>query len=374
MTADSHDKSTIIDLDPDQVTVERDDIAPSTPAESPIVAKRKTRLLIWALPAAALLLGAVGGGWLYRDYLSDYFPSDHMSAVIAQAEAQEKSRVVLQDQVLGLERLTKQLSADVDTLETKSATASASAGAVQDSLVSSDARLAGLESGLAETRQQLSDLANAAPPVATVDTGVEAGVVAAITAKLSALEKDVASLKASKGQSPDTTALSQSLADLKAKIAAGTGYAAELQRIQRMVPAAAGLADLAQYAEAGLPDAKGLAAALSALAAALPKPEVATPATADDSYLAQGWDMISGLIKVRDAGQTDWPAAASSAAALAGSGDLTQAIGQLTALEGDKPIGMQQWLERAAARVKLEAALQSVEEAVLRTLASQKAG
>ncbi len=367
MTADSHDNATIIDLDPDQVTMERDDI--SSPQTNQSSTRRKSR---WIWPLAALLLAGVGGGWLYRDVVSDYYPSNRMTGVIDRSVVLEKSNGALQEQVLALERLTTQLSGDLNALETKSTTINTVATTLRDGLVATDGRVAGLESGLLETRQQVSDLAKIAP-VAPVGSSGDGAAVTALMTRLAALEKDVESLKAQKGQSPDVTTLSQSLADLKAKIAVGTGFVAELQRIQRMVPAAAGLEVLAPHAEAGLPDAKGLASELAALGASLPKLPPVETASSDDSYLSQAWNAISGLITIRNIGEADWPNAASTAASLADSGDLAGAIASLASLEGDKPIGVQQWLDRASARISLEGALQSVEDGVLRTLASQKA-
>ena len=372
MTTDSHDSATIIDLDPEQVTVERDDISSSPPNPSQLP-KRKSGLTRWAMPVAALLLAAIAGGWLYRDVISDYYPSDRVMAVIDRAATLEKSNGEMQVQVLALERLTTQLSGDLNTLETKSTTVGTVAATVQDGLVATDARVAGLESGLLETRQQVADLAKIAPAPTIGNNVDDNAAVSALIIRLATLEKDVESLKAQKGQSPDFTTLSQSLADLKAKIAAGTGFMEELQRIQRMVPAASGLEVLTPHAEAGLPDAKALADELAALATTLPKPQEIAAATTDDSYFTQAWNMLSDLIKVRNTGEVDWPSAATTAASLAEAGDLAGAIASLNALEGSKPLGVQQWLNRASGRLSLEAALQSVEDGVLRTLASQKA-
>jgi hypothetical protein len=96
-----------------------------------------------------------------------------------------------------------------------------------------------------------------------------------LSSRIDALEKDLMSLKASKNSgAADTAVLSQSLADLKAKIGSGVGYGPELERVQRLAPAAPGLDVLALNAAQGLPDAKGLAAELTALAETLPKPAV----------------------------------------------------------------------------------------------------
>ncbi len=370
MTADSHDTATIIELEPELVTVERENVSSTSPLP---VTRRKSALARWALPAAVLLLVALGGGWLYRDVISDYYPSDKVTALIDRAAVLEKSNVELRTQVAALERLTAQLSGDLNAIETKSTTVGTVAATVRDGLVATDARVAGLESGLQEISQQVADLAKIAPVPSLGNSAGDSAAVAALIARLATLEKDVESLKAQKGQSPDFTTLSQSLADLKAKIAAGTGYAAELQRIQRMVPAAAGLEVLATHADAGLPDAKGLASELATLAATLPKPQVVETTSAGDSYFTQAWNAVSDLIKIRNTGEVDWPSAASTASSLAEAGNLPGAIASLNVLEGSKPLGLQQWLDRASGRISLEVALQSVEEGVLRTLASQKA-
>jgi hypothetical protein len=43
----------------------------------------------------------------------------------------------------------------------------------------------------------------------------------------------------------------------------------------------------------------------------------------------------------------------------------------LTKIDGAKPGGVQQWIDRAHARLALEAALKSVEDAVLRVIAAK---
>jgi hypothetical protein len=169
----------------------------------------------------------------------------------------------------------------------------------------------------------------------------------------------------------NTVALSQGLSDLKAKIAAGTGYRDEYERIQRMVPAAAGLDVLQQYAALGLPDAKGLGGELKALIGTLPKPIIPGPVPESQSWWSGIYNSLSDLITIRVEGDVDWPTAASAASALAESGDLPQAVEQLSAIEGTKPVGIQQWLDRAQGRIGLEAALKSVEDAVLRVIAAK---
>ncbi len=185
--------------------------------------------------------------------------------------------------------------------------------------------------------------------ISTSGTGTNAGgtvdnaALAALGQRLDQLEKDVASLKSAGGGGDTasvTSALSQALSDLKAKVAAGTGYAVEYDRIARMVPAAPGLEVLANSAQDGLPGAQGLAQELRAAIPALPQPEA--PAPEGDSYWDSLLDSLSGIITVRQIGEANWPQLAERAAAFAEAGDLTQAISTVDGAEGEKPMALTQ--------------------------------
>ena len=358
---------TIIDLDPDQVTVERDATVSAKPAPN----KRGLR---WIASLAALALAAIGGGWLYRDVLSNYFPSDQMSQTIERTIALDKANMALQEQMHGLERIAGQLKTDVDALETKATSAAGTATAASDALSGTYSRITSVEADIAKTKQTLADFSTklaAAPQPGITATPDTSGLIS-LAARVETLEKDLAALKAGVAEKPDMSVLSQSLSDLKAKIAAGTAYDLELDRIQRIVPAAEGLDVLKVHAEKGLPDAKGLAAELTMLAAQLPKPESAAFASADDSLWTRSWNAISDLIKIREAGEADWPVSAAAAAEIADTGDLKQAIDKLATIEAAKPAPLQQWLDRANGRLVQEAALQSVSNAVLRVIAASQ--
>jgi hypothetical protein len=56
---------------------------------------------------------------------------------------------------------------------------------------------------------------------------------------------------------------------------------------------------------------------------------------------------------------------------LAEQGELRQAIDQLNAVEGPKPAGLAQWIERAESRLTLEVATGAVSDAVMRVLAAK---
>ncbi len=106
-----------------------------------------------------------------------------------------------------------------------------------------DQRIASAEEALTAAKSDLDQfrktLSAGTDTGATTGTPVDNAALAALAQRIDALEKDVASLKSSKGSGDAsvTAALSQALADLKAKIAAGTGFADEYDRIARMVPA-----------------------------------------------------------------------------------------------------------------------------------------
>jgi hypothetical protein len=348
----------IIDLDADQV-IDHDEKIASAAVEKP---KRR-----WPMAAAALLAGAVGGGWVYKDLLSDYLPSDQLRTVSERVVVLEAQNQDLLQKLTGLDKLAEQLKSDVDAMEGKEQAQAGATEALQKAGADAALKLAGLEQALADAKQAIANVA-ARPVVNGSGVAVDAGLQQRITN----LEKDVASLKVKPAEAIDNTvALSQNLSDLKAKIAAGTGYRDEYGRIQRMVPAAAGLEILAQHAALGLPDAKGLAGELKTLIADLPKPVVPGAVPESQGWWAGIYRSLSDLITIKVEGDVDWPSSAAAAVALAESGDLPQAIEHLNASEAAKPAGLQQWVERVQARLSIEAAVQSVEESVLRVIAAK---
>jgi hypothetical protein len=357
----------VIDLEAEEIRTAADpEPAGQAPQAPPPPRKRR-----WpAGVSVALLLGLLAGGWLYRDVLSSYLPSDEMTALRNQVEALETNNAAL----------AGQLAAVKDKAEAAQA-AAAAAGATAETSASADA---GLTRRLDETGKRLADagsqlaalqaslealrksIATAAPEGGG---GFDGTALAALGERITALETEVAGLKSAAGaggQAAQSAALSQALSDLKAKIAAGTPYQAEYDRIARMLPAAAGLDVLAAHAAEGLPDAAGLAGELRGLIASLPQP--AKPAAEDDSYFGTLMKSLSGFITIRPIGETDWPRLAEKAVAFAEAGDLTQAIAVLEGGEGERPPSLRQWQERAAARLQLEVATAQVAEAVLRQL------
>ncbi|WP_421693629.1 COG4223 family protein [Aestuariivirga sp.] len=334
----------------------------------------------------ALILGLLAGGWLYRDLLYGYLPSNQMTALRNQVAALEQNNSALAAELAGLKQnidATAQAATAAGDAAAQAGQGAQSTASKLDGLASrldqTDSKVAAAEEKLSAASTDLDSLrkslSTASSQGGTPASPADSAALAAIGQRIDALEKDVASLKSSAGTSPQagvTATLSQALSDLKAKVAAGTAYPAEYDRIARMVPAAAGLDVVAAHAADGLPDAKGLAAELRAAIPSLPQP--AAPPAEDDSYFGTFMKSLSGIVTVRPIGETDWRQVAEKSAAFAEAGDLNQAISVIDAAEGEKPMALSQWRARAAARLQLEAALNQVSEAVLRQITALGGG
>jgi hypothetical protein len=384
---------------PQVIDLEAEEIRSGSEASSPAADDARGEALHDAPPAparkasggaakwiiAALILGALGGGFLYRGVLSNYLPSNQMTALKNQLGALEQNNSDLGAQLAAVKQ-------GADGAAQAAASAGDAAAKAAEAAKAAAAQIADMGARVDQQGQQGTALADqlkaaradldalrksmSAAPAASASGGAaaspaDAAVLAALGQRIDALEKDVASLKAGPGasaQAGTTTALSQALSDLKAKVAAGTSFQPEYDRIARMVPAAPGLDVVAASAAEGLPDAKGLAAELRAAIPALPQAEA--PPAEDDSYFGTLMKSLSGVISIRPIGDTDWRQMAEKAAAFAEAGDLTQAIAVIEAGEGEKPMALSQWAGRAAARLKLEDAVNQVSEAVLRQIAA----
>jgi hypothetical protein len=353
----------------------------SEPAAAPPQKTERKRMAGWII--AALVLGLIAGAWLYRGVLASYFPSNEMKAMQARLDALDINTGSLTDQLAqlrqaadGATQAAGEAGKAADQADQLAQQAAEGLGSLDSKLGNLDQRVASAETALGQAQADLDgfrkSLSSAASSGASSGPAVDTAVLASLGQRLDALEKDVASLKssASQGGGSDTasvtSALSQALSDLKAKVAVGAPYAPEYDRISRMVPAAAGLEAVGARAVEGLPNAQGLAAELRAAIPTLPQP--APPAAEDDSYLGSLMTSLSGLVTVRNTGETDWPSVAGKAAAFAEAGDLDQAVGVIETAEGEKPMVLTQWRDRAASRLQLEAALDQVSEAVLRQI------
>jgi hypothetical protein len=364
-------KPQVIDLNAEDVTVDEEPRPADPPPVQSAPAARKAGSAKWI--ALALLLGVAGGAWAYRDMLSAYLPSNAVAALQARVEVLEANGRTQADQIAVIDQSAGSAGKLAAGLEQSVKDSAAAAAEAKSGLAALGERLAANEQALTQLRGDLDSLRTAASKGTGTGGTVDNSALVALGQRIDALEKDMASLKAGSGKADaaaSTAALSQALSDLKAKVAAGVPYNDEYARIARMVPAAAGLDVLALNADAGLPDAAGLAAELRAAIPALPQP-AAAEAAEGDGYLDWALDMLSGIVTVRDIGESDWPQLAEKAAALAEAGDLPQAIDVIDQAEGAKPASLSNWRDRAAGRLALLAALDQVDEAVLRQIAQQ---
>jgi hypothetical protein len=359
-------KATVIDLDPDQVI---DADAPKPTQTATETAKPlSTRRLV--LPLAVALLAGFGlGGWAYRDLLSSYLPSNQVTTLQDTVASLDKARSDAEAKAKSLEALTQKLGTDVSALQNRLQELEPKQAALEQNLIAEAQRLSALDEAQTKLATELKALASAPSPV----SGEAAALVPPdLLARLETVEKDLAALKAGISAKPDTTALSQSLSDLKAKVEAGIAFKSEYDRLAQFVPAAAGLETLGQYAELGLPDAKGLATELAALTPTLPKPESATQADAEQGWFESLGEVLGSVITIRESGVVDWQALAAQAQVFADAGDLAQAISTVDAAEGAKPVALQQWRDRAAQRLLLEQALAETSQSVTRELAARQ--
>jgi hypothetical protein len=354
-------KPQVIDLDAEDVIVEEADKPAAPPPLTP--AMKSIPPAAWL--AIALLGGVVAGAWFYKDVLSSYMPSNELVTARSRIDALEAQTKTLGEQLAAVSGTSDQLKTEIQSATEKSSAAQSASAALET-------RMASIETAAKSVKAELEKLKSTATTIGTTSTTVDNSALATLAQRLDALEKDVASLKTVSTPSDQTAAtatLSQSLSDLKAKIASGASYAGELERISRMVPAAAGLDTLSANANEGLPTAAGLAAELTSLIPLLPKQEIELPSS-ENSYLDSFWDAMKSVITIRRIGETDWPDLAAKCAALAESGDLAQAIEKIDKAEGAKPSALSGWRDRAAKRIALEAALEETSQAVLRQITS----
>lgn len=374
-------KPQVIDLEAEEVKVEGEDSSqvhdapPRTelPPHKQAPPRKQRGSMIWV--AVAAIIGLAAGGWLYRDVLSTYLPTDEMTALRSRIEVLEANGRTLGEQLQAVSQSSDAAAQATAGVEQTIREVSSGVADTRARIEAFEGRVAAAEQAVQAANSDLDALRAAVSSGAGAGQGagpVDSAALAAIGQRIEALEKDVASLK-SRGSAGEasgaTAALSQSLADLKAKIAAGAAFQGEYDRIARMVPAAAGLEVLSVHAATGLPAASGLAAELRAAIPDLPQPDPPAP-PAESSYWDSIWSALSGIITIRDIGETDWPRLAETAAAAAESGDLAQSIALIDTAEGSAPAALLQWRDRAAARIRLEGALDTVSQAVLRQIAA----
>jgi hypothetical protein len=379
-------KSPIIDLKAEEVTEEPGRAEPEQPEPEPVAQTVSTapRPKSW-VPAKAwgglalVAIAALGGAWLYKAYGGR--PSDEMTAMESRLATLEAENKTLGDQLKGLGATLDELKAagrglpdSVKAAQAAGDKAIAASTSAQETARITAEKLAAAEARVAALQKSFDAVKAAAAQVQangmTQASPLDGAALDELRTRLDSVEKDVAALKA-KGPSAGAeaaTILSQTLADLKAKLAAGAPYADELKRIASLVPAAPGLDALQASAESGVATAQMLADEAKALSEKLAPPAVEVPA-ASSGYWDKFLGMLSGVVKVRNIGETDWRDVAAKAGEAAAAGNLKEAI-SLAAGEGDMPYALRVWREKVQARIDADQGIEEVSAAVLRQIAA----
>ncbi|MBG1232500.1 hypothetical protein [Aestuariivirga litoralis] len=312
---------------------------------------------IIGLCVAALLLGAAGGGWLYRGYLANYLPSDQLQAVQSKLDALEAASKESQKRADAFVALTEELKAQLGAAQ--SAAEKADRQNVETSTLAQGNAIAigDLKLALEKASKTIDELktkassgsADAAAPVSD----------AALAARVDQLEKDVSALKSAPpvaNPGLDVAAVQQAYDNLKAKIEQGVPYSVDFSALQALVPAAAGLDVIGAESANGLPNVQQLAAQLSALIAQLPQ-AASSAATQDNSLWGQVSNAISTVVSIKTLGESDVGVAAAQALAAVQAGDLQKASDALASATATMPDSLKAWADTLQRRLKLDQAM-----------------
>lgn len=366
----SETQSEIIDIAPEDI-VEND--VGKTSAEKPATNSSLGRFTVKHAGLAALALmalSAIVGAYGYRNVLFNYFPSDQMQGMTTRLDALESTTKVLNGKLDAVVALTDEIKSHLGAAQTAAEEARKQAVSLQSEASDVKTRLAAAEKSISAANDKVTQLQSKLAPSASSATAI-GNDNSGLTARIDSLEKDVASLKQTSGTAkPNTAELAQALASLKAKIAEGSAYADEIKAIKNMLPSAEGLDVLVANSAQGVSNAKTFAADLKAVAATLPKPEIVL-ANSTNTWWGRTTDLLSGLITIKTVGADDWPQIANQAASLADAQKLGDAIKIIEQAQNPLPAPLQKWLDRAAARLAVEQALEKTAAAVSREIAAR---
>jgi hypothetical protein len=361
MTQD--DKITdIIDIDP--TTVVENDVK-----DVPHVKARKKRPYgTIGIGAGAFFLSAVAGAWLYKDVLATYFPSDQMHALQTRIDAIEQGDKQLAQKLNAVVGLTDEIKSQLGAAQAAAEDARKQAGEASVGASGSQTKIAELEKSIGLALSSVDELkrkiATGVPVAGTVNTS-------GLTSRLDMLEKSINDLNIAKSDAQtQNSKLSQTYADLKAKIAAGTEYGAELKSISAIIPAAEGLDILINDAPKGIPTLAALSDTLKTFAGQATKP-ADTPVVQDESLWGKTTSMFSGLITIRNTGEVDWAPVALQGAALVGDGKLVDAVKLLEQNLNVLPQALQEWRIAASKRIAADQAVEQLGRAVTRQIAAR---
>lgn len=383
-SSDSSVKPQVIDLDPEDVTVQSDTTAeepqftdsPASPTEShqsehsspPATSKRSAS---FALPVAALVAGLLGGGWLYRDVLSTYFPPSEVTELVSRLTAVETSVKANAEKSTALSQQFEQIQAAIQKVNDSAANRQ-DVSTLQNSTKDTTARLSAVESSIAQTRKQLDEVKSSITSLSIIPGTagpVDDTALASIRQRLESVEQELVALKNAKPSLEPSAELTQALSSLRQKINEGAAFNTELAALKSLEPDIQLISELEPQASTGLPNAAALAQELIAIAEKLPNKDPAPQN--DNGYGSWIAETLSSLITIKTIGEPDWPTLARQAASDAANGNLQQAVTSIGEAQGSKPPEVMVWHDRASARLALEATLTKLSDAVMQRIAEK---
>jgi hypothetical protein len=251
----------------------------------------------------------------------------------------------------------QRLEAKIDGALAESKTAdAASLEAMQKEIAAIEAKL----KALAEAEFGSGDAAQLVPEMAALSERL-GKLEAAIPRLADAVDQDAAETR--------SATLAIAFANLRAAVAEGRPYAAELATLAALSPGAGDLGALLDYDDKGIPTLPELTRSFrvakdAALAAAAPEVE----GSLLDRFLASAESMIK-VRRVDAEAKGDEPdAVLARAEAALDQGDLAATVKEVETLNGAPRAAFAAWLDQAHARLGADAALQKLENILLVSL------
>jgi hypothetical protein len=345
------------------------DIEPQVIGVSSAEEKTVPRARSWRNAGLGALLGllfAVAGGWIYRQTLSNYFPTDQVAAISLRMDSVESLNKDMAKRVDAVIALTDELKSKLGAAQAAAEKSLQIATTVQSQSDSSAGELLSLKENLTSAQTTLDDVKS------KLAGGVSGGgtIDPTIVARIAALEKNLTAQSAApQSVKTDTAAMAQALANVKSKIAEGLAFQDDFSALKKLAPTVEGLDVLAGSAQTGSKNAIQLASDMDGIIAQLPKVNV-QPA-APQSWLDEIASYFSGLISIKTVGASDISVAAQKASAFAASGDLPQALDILDKSGVQLTPDLQRWHEQASTRITVEQALAKASTAIALLIAAK---
>jgi uncharacterized phage infection (PIP) family protein YhgE len=306
-----------------------------------------------ALPLAALIVGALGGGWLYRDVLSSYLPTQQITALQTRSTELESTISKLSTDLETLKSGSSKSQTDIQSAVTASQDAQSSASTLAAKQETTETRLAKVESSLATAAKDMASLRNdlASRPTVSGASPPNNTALQALDARLAKLESEFEKL-----QTRTTAGVERQSATiaLLQRISRGEPYAAELSVLATQLPAEI-LPMLQEHADKGIANESMLLAELSAMSVVA---QAQQPVTQEPSWYE---NLLSGIITVTPIGETDWKSVMEQALAASRPGGLVAAVSSLDTAEQAAPLppDLSAWRNKARQRLALDDMLQS---------------